>query len=117
MKLREHIILATGVLLCAARGFASESDGVAHNPFARPAPAIEPKVTAGPFAAGEPVFRLRATMTAGADSLVNIDGKIVAIGDVVAGFRLVAVGEGTAVFARDGVRFPLTVARAEGDEG
>ncbi len=87
-----------------------------HNPFARPAQLSEP-APAQSSAIGAPMFGLRATMAAGADSLVNIDGEILRLGDVLVGYRLVAVGEGTAVFVRNGVRYPIAISQSSGDQG
>jgi hypothetical protein len=103
---------ATLVLSFAVLHGAHAQDA-ARNPFGRP-PAESVPETALERAAPSPgtlapAFKLRATMTAGDRSLVNVDGEIVRLGEEIAGYRLVAVGEGTAVFARDGRRFPLTM--------
>lgn len=96
------------LLLTGGATLAADTDDAGHNPFARPArvsgtiplPSSEPNA---------PTFELRATLAAGAGSLVNIDGRIIALGDVFAGYRLIAVGEGNAVFARNDVLYPLTI--------
>lgn len=114
--MKPHRLIALVALWLPGAGIASESAGVTHNPFARPV--LESRADAGTFAPRAPGFRLRATMAAGEDSLVNVDGRIVAIGGLVAGYRLVAVGEGTAVFVRNGVRYKLALTpRAAGDQG
>ena len=107
------------ILSLAAFARAGAAEPADRNPFARPARSALPAVTAQPSSAAEtgPTFSLRATMAAGANSLVNIDGRIVAIGDVYAGYRLVSVGEGSAVFVRNGIRFPVTVRNQNGDQG
>lgn len=95
----------------------SAADAADRNPFARPSHAAAgPAATQAPVQ-GPPSFDLRATMAAGADSLVNIDGRIIAIGAMYAGYRLVSVGEGTAVFMKNGVRYPMSVASHGGDQG
>ena len=105
------------ILSLAAVGSAAAAEPAERNPFARPARSAPSAVTAGPAAETAPTFSLRATMAAGANSLVNIDGRIVAIGEVYAGYRLVSVGEGSAVFVRNGIQFPVTVSTQNGDQG
>jgi hypothetical protein len=105
------------ILSLAACGRAAAAEPADRNPFARPARSALPAVTAEPSSAAGPTFVLRATMAAGANSLVNIDGRIVAIGDDYAGYRLVSVGEGSAVFMRNGIRFPVAVRNQNGDQG
>ncbi|HUO82312.1 MAG TPA: hypothetical protein VM616_05580 [Gammaproteobacteria bacterium] len=110
------VLIGTALFLLLSAGqtgVAAEPSG--RNPFARPARGGLPASAPQPAAA--PAFSLRATMAAGASSLVNIDGRIVAIGEVYAGFRLVSVGEGSAVFARNGIHFPVTVSTQDGDQG
>ena len=47
-------------------------------------------------------FDLRATLVAGRRSSVNLGGSILGLGEEVAGYRLVSVREGEAVFWKDG---------------
>lgn len=111
------ILQACVLLLCGLQGLAAETVSVGRNPFARPARAAEPQAGVESPGAGAPMFSLRATMAAGAESLVNIEGNILQLGDVFAGYKLIAVGEGTAVFARNGVRYPVAISQRSGDEG
>lgn len=110
-------LVVGAVVLLAAGAAAEAAEPAVRNPFARPSIAAVPPPAMQGAAASAPAFSLRATLAAGAESLVNIDGEIVAIGEVYAGYRLVAVGEGRAVFIRNGVRFPLTVTDGSGDTG
>jgi hypothetical protein len=97
------LVAASG---CPAVSIADPSDA-GPNPFARPA------VTAGEIAptgaGGKPTFVLRATMASPRGALVNVDGHILSVGEELVGYRLVSVGEGTAVFVRNGVPYVVTV--------
>ncbi len=54
---------------------------------------------------------LRAAVKAGKNSLVNVDGKIIAMGEKLEGYRLVSVGNGEAAFEKDGRRQTLKMER------
>ncbi|CAN5168181.1 hypothetical protein BH24PSE2_BH24PSE2_14610 [soil metagenome] len=101
------------LLVAGSCCMASETDAPGRNPFARPA---EAPAQVRPAAARGPGFSLRATMAAGAHSLANVDGEILKLGDVVEGYRLIAVGEGTAVFAKQGVHYSIEISQTSGDQ-
>lgn len=72
------------------------------NPFIRPDLSIrapEPTRASGTLRPSSRPTRLRFALAAGPDSLVNVDGKTLRIGDEINGFRLEAVGADTAVFS------------------
>ncbi len=72
------------------------------NPFIRPdlsSPSPEPNRTSGPLRSTSPPTRLRFTLAAGPDSLVNVDGRTLRIGDEINGYRLEAVRADTAIFS------------------
>lgn len=53
---------------------------------------------------------LRATLVAGKQSMVNVDGEIVMLGEEIRGYRLVEVREHEAVFAKGVGRITVTMA-------
>ncbi len=82
------------------------------NPFRVPIELGGPTaVRAAPQSEARPdTFDLRATLVAGRSSSVNLGGSILALGEEVAGYRLVSVRQGEAVFWKDGesIRLSLT---------
>ncbi len=102
------------VLACAPELACSGAERPQHDLFARPAaaamhrPRHEPDKSAE-AAVVEPQWNpgLRAVMVAGPDSMVNVDGSMVRIGEEIRGYRLVEVRDGEAVFVKGGKR--LTV--------
>ncbi len=95
-----------------------------HNPFLRPnlealgAQSVQPagaasgrndgqreKTIAKNRAAFEEPLELRAILHAGRESLVNVGGVILGIGEEVDGYRLVKVEEREAVFRKDSLTF------------
>jgi hypothetical protein len=53
--------------------------------------------------------QLRATLVAGAQSLANVEGVILLLGEKHQGYRLVEVREGEAIFLGNGGRHTLTI--------
>ncbi len=60
-------------------------------------------------AGGRDGLALRATLVAGRRSAVNLSGWILGLGEELAGYRLVSVREGEAVFFKDGETIQLFV--------
>jgi hypothetical protein len=52
---------------------------------------------------------LRATLVAGDTALVNINGRILSIGEEYEGYRVLSIGEGRAVLSNSGERLVLDV--------
>ena len=81
------------------------------NPFARPF--VEKPEQRDSVQEPEPSalqgLQLRAIMTAGPESLVNVGGKIVGIGEEIEGYRLVTVDHEQAVFSKHGKLITLTL--------
>ena len=78
---------------------------VRRDPFARPAvPVSTPALDndAAPAAPAPP--RLRAVLFEPGKSLVNINGRILAVGDSFDDYRIAAIGEGSATLIRRGIR-------------
>jgi hypothetical protein len=95
----------------------SQGEKLRHDPFARPALAklqqaarLAPKGN-GKQSAAEPkrALNLQAVMVAGANSMVNVDGIMVRIGDQIHGYRLVAVHARTAIFEKDKAQFTVSM--------
>jgi hypothetical protein len=95
----------------------SQTEKLQHDPFARPAlsglqqarpqePRGNGKATA---AAPAPKLKLLAVMAAGPDSIANVGGVMVRIGDEVNGYRLVEVHERNAVFEKNKTRFSVSI--------
>ena len=81
------------------------------NPFAQPF--VEKPEQRGSVQEPEPSalegLQLRAIMTAGSESLANVGGKIVGIGEEIEGYRLVTVDHEQAVFSKHGKLITLTL--------
>lgn len=101
------------VLIVVSEVWADNGESMLHfDPFKRPAILSKPAApgknpnqdTREPWS---PV--LRATMLAGDFSMVNLNGVIISLGEEVDGYRLVEVGEQTAVFAKNGKRHVLSM--------
>ncbi len=99
-------IVYTGLLYFPSVLYAKDMDELINNPFKRPDFLMEnsggvPVITEG--GAGF-VLDLRAILAAGKLSIVNIGGKFYKIGDVVDGYQIVEIHEGSAVFMKNGKR-------------
>jgi hypothetical protein len=114
MRKGRHI----GALLFAGLGGltlacqAAASAGILHrNPFAHPLPESSQPVpdTAGSAPASSAPLELRGTMLAGRDSLANIGGRIVGIGQEVDGYRIVSIHERRIVVEKNGDQRTLSL--------
>jgi len=96
-------VLAFAAVVLAFSVFAEESETKLRiNPFLRPAlntGAPRPTEASGPVRSTAPPSRLRFTLAAGPESLVNVDGKTLRIGEEINGYRLEAVRADTAIFS------------------
>lgn len=94
---------------------ASAQAQIQRDPFARPAAAIAAAVSASasselavaPAPPAPP--RLRAVMYEPGKSLVNIDGRILAVGDSFGDYRVTAISERSATLTRRGARSVLVL--------
>ena len=87
-------------------------DSLKHDPFARPLLSAPPSNTAvGTLAEEEMPWnpQLIAVMVAGNNSLVNLDGIILKIGEEQDGYRLVQVRDHEAVFKKGNKRIVLNM--------
>ncbi len=78
------------------------------DPFAQP-DLERPPVAAKPRWSPE----LRATLEAGPQSMANLGGTILNIGEEAHGYRLIEVGEGDAIFLKGNARVVLTTSPGE----
>lgn len=107
--------LAVSVLL-APYGLAdNERPRLRHNPFE--GPRADAAYTGS--ASGRDSFRpvLKATSNAGENSIANLGGVILRIGEEAHGYRLVSVSDGEAEFDRAGTLIKLKVAPGPGGRG
>ena len=91
-------LLAALLTLVAAPGVRVLAQGeevtLRHNPFTRPVLG-DVAQRGAPAARTEPApLELRATLVGGGAPLANIDGKLLGVGDEIAGYRLARIGEG-----------------------
>jgi len=85
---------------------------VRRDPFARPAAAAVASASSDTAMVAPPPLappRLRAVMYEPGKSLVNIDGRILAVGDSFADYRVTAIGERSATLTRRGARSVLVL--------
>jgi len=102
-------------LACLPGLAAAQAVGLKHDPFTRPllAPPPAPAASAPAYTikAPEPAWypELRAIMVAGPDSMVDVGGALVRLGEHINGYRLVEVHDETAVFVNDKKRVTLSL--------
>jgi hypothetical protein len=53
--------------------------------------------------------QLKATLRAGRNSLANVNGKVIRLGETINGYELIGVGERSAVFVKNKQRTELTI--------
>ena len=96
------------------------ADVLKHDPFARPLltqPTVNSTLATSNNTSGETAIeievqwnpKLSAVMVAGKNSLVNIDGKIIRMGEETDGYRLVKVKDSEATFSRGSKRIILHI--------
>ena len=96
---------------------ANAAEPLQRNPFRAPIEVDGPvaREETGPWpGAGPRTLDLRATIVAGRHSSVNLGGSILGLGEEIAGYRLVSVHEGEAVFEKGGESIRIVV--GEDDE-
>ena len=81
-----------------------------HDPFEQPAFLKAPAHTARRVTAEvKPKLQLRSILQAGDESMVNLNGEILTIGDIYQGYKLVEVGKQSAIFIKDGNKIKVTL--------
>jgi hypothetical protein len=110
MSTRAHRLL---LVLLAAHGSTAviaqeDAQPPSLNPFSRPAfTAVFGQGGARVFVSTPPTLELRATLVTNGQALANIDGQIVAPGEVYEGHRIVRIEEGRIILLKDGERVLL----------
>ena len=105
------------IFMCLSQAGYSAEHELKTNPFARSVEVQEQAYSPASQPAAQDVsvpFVLRGTMVAGQQSLANISGVIVPLGDEINGYKLVGVQEREVVLLKDADRRVLTV---DGDTG
>ena len=85
---------------------------VRHDPFQRPV--IPQTSVAEPEGSKPPTQeawapKLTATLRAGRNSMANVNGKIIKLGETITGYKLIEVDERSAVFVKNKQRTHLTI--------
>jgi hypothetical protein len=109
---RTSALLFAGAAGLALSCQAAAQAGILHrNPFAHALPGVSQPAagTANPSAAAAIPLELRGTMLAGSDSLANIGGLILGIGQEVEGYRIVSIHERWVVIEKNGEQRTLSV--------
>jgi hypothetical protein len=116
MRPRIHSGLTLALCLLSASSLAAEVDllTLQKNPFSRPEavkpPPPPPPVVVETVVPPEEVeLDLTATMVSATNPMVIVDGELLAIGDRIEGLKLIAVMEGSAIFARDGKKYSFAI--------
>lgn len=111
---KQIIALCISVLLCMTLSFAADKPmKLKKNPFKRPdlfstgISETSVATTDGPGAE----LDIRAAMSAGENSSVNIGGNIIRIGEEIQGYRLLAVEEGKVIFSKNNSLVTVVVKR------
>lgn len=110
-----HFVYA-GVILMAlcCSGTAKAAETLQYDPFARPSITnlSTTSTTAEDAVTEEAIWNppLTAVMVAGKNSLVNVDGVIVKLGDEIDGYRLIEVKDYQAIFKKGNKRVVLSIA-------
>jgi hypothetical protein len=111
-------VVSALIFILAAPALAQQGRALQHDPFARPSPGALPgmKPAPGPRRVPPPAppkLKLHGVMMAGPDSIANVEGSMVRIGESIQGYRLVAVHERAAVFEKDSATFTVAVGASE----
>jgi hypothetical protein len=97
---------------CVLGGEYYQAIPVLHDPFQKPN--IPQKSIEEPEGikaqAQQPLApQLKATLRAGRNSMANINGKIIKLGETTNGYKLIGVGERSAILVKNNQRLELTI--------
>lgn len=109
-----RVLVTLSFAMSASVGSAESPPPLRFDPFRSPPEAVESR-TVDREDRGASNFQpvLRSVVVAGNNSLANLGGEILKIGEVAEGYRLVAVRPFEAVFEREGERLVLAVSKDE----
>ena len=123
--MRPRLATCLLVALCSGMPSSALADAgllsLANNPFTRPEilkpkppPRPEPRVELPP----EKVeLNVSATLVSKVAPMAVVDGELLALGERIDGFKLIAVMEGKAVFSRGGRRYTFAIESREQQRG
>jgi hypothetical protein len=107
------IIIQILVIFISSNSYAgNEIIKLNKNPFIKPIESRHKEVrTVNSIEVSEPLSEnsLRATLKSVDNSIANVDGIMVFLGDKVKGYELIHVGEGTAIFMKENKKISLSV--------
>jgi len=97
-------LLTTYVLLQPMLSVAGSDVNLVFDPFKKPTFAIQRDRDSTSLTPRISTWnpKLRATMVAGKNSMANVDGAIIKVGEKIQGYTLLEVRMRTAIFTRDG---------------
>lgn len=101
------LLAGSGTLLAAD---ATPPPALRYDPFEQPGFLGTPgdtRTSSGPVADAGPNMELRSILESGSESVVNLNGQIMMIGDSFKGYQLVDVGKQSATFIKDGAKIKL----------
>ncbi|MCU7935403.1 MAG: hypothetical protein KZQ99_11050 [Candidatus Thiodiazotropha sp. (ex Dulcina madagascariensis)] len=107
MRRLSVVMLICTLLVCTLQSFvfAEQTNGsLSHNPFSKPSILAAPKKVARieQTVEEEFTFELTATLVSDDMPLVIAGGEMLSVGDEISGYRLISVGEGKALFLKNG---------------
>jgi hypothetical protein len=110
-----NISLALLIVICSFGVLGGEYDQairVLRDPFQKPN--IQQKSIVAPEAEKAPsqqtwAPQLKATLRAGRNSMANVNGKIIKLGETINGYKLMGVGERSAILVKNKHRLQLTI--------
>lgn len=101
------LVLIAGLSLTAVSADTAQADRV--NPFAKPA-SVELTFSANPTGTSTPSnLELRGLLEAGEESMANINGQLMSLGEAHNGYTLVTVGDGLATLRKGDQEVTLTL--------
>lgn len=114
MRKARFAAFALAVAGAASPALAEQGRILQHDPFARPSLGTLPGARAAPLPrrvvpTPAPKLKLHGVMLAGPDSIANVEGVMVRIGESIQGYRLVAVHERAVVFEKNSTTFTLAI--------
>ena len=108
--MRLGIMFLSSIAAASATAKESPLSPLVHDPFVQPAFLKAPAHTARRVTAEvKPKLQLRSILQAGDESMVNLNGEILMIGDTYQGYKLVEVGKQSAVFIKDGNKIKVSL--------
>ncbi len=104
--------LAAFILLSLMSQHGHAAEMPARDPFVKPA--MDNITTAAPAPQEtKPELELRALLVAGAASIANVGGTMLAIGDEIDGYRLMSVSQGEAMFQKGAKQYRIPLREQE----